>query len=101
MGRSDYNARFSLSADERKRIRRSFLAAFVGTPWLLFMESVRRIVSLDATGTAVGLGVFLGSGAAIGLADVDFRTVNNVTASVATLGFIVAGTTAIWLSVPD
>ncbi|MFC6723693.1 hypothetical protein ACFQE1_04705 [Halobium palmae] len=86
--------------DERARTLRSFVLALVGTPWLLLIEPARRVVSLEATLAAIGLGAVLGVVAAIGLADVDYRDVNDVTASVVTLGCIGVATVVVWLLVP-
>lgn len=89
-----------LGVDGRARALRLFLIALVGTPGIFFMEPARQIVSLEATIAAIGLGVFLGIIATIGLADVDLRDVNNVTATVITLVWICVATIAVWLIVP-
>lgn len=89
-----------LGTDERARTFRLFVIALIGTPWLLSIEPVRQIVSLEATLSAIGLGMVFGIVAAVGLADVDLRDVNGVTASVVTLGCICVVTVAVWLLVP-
>ncbi|WP_348607915.1 hypothetical protein [Halobaculum rarum] len=88
-------------ADGRARAFRSFVIALVGTPWLLFLEPARRIVSLETTIAAVGLGVIFGIIATVGLANVDLRDVNNVTAVVVTLVCICVATIVLWLSIPQ
>lgn len=89
-----------LGTDGRARTLRLFLTALIGTPWLLFIESTRQIVSPEATIAAVGLGMFLGVVAAVGLADVDFREVNDVTAVIITLVCVCVATVVVWLIVP-
>lgn len=100
MSQTAPTSRFALNADEWERIRQLFLSAFIGSPWLLFIEPARRIVSLEATVAAIVLGVLLGIVAAVGLADVDLRNINDVTASIVTLACILAGTIVVWLIVP-
>jgi hypothetical protein len=87
-------------ADGRARAFRSFVIALVGTPWLLFLEPARRIVSLETTIAAVGLGVLFGIVATVGLADVDLRDINNMTTTVITLLCIGVATIVLWLSIP-
>jgi len=86
--------------DERARTLRLFMLALIGTPWLLFIEPARRIVSLETTLAAIGLGAGLGVVAAVGLADVNYRDVNDVMASVVALGCIGVATVVVWLLVP-
>lgn len=88
-------------ADGRARAFRSFVIALVGTPWLLFLEPARRIISLETTIAAVGLGVIFGVIATVVLADVDLRDVNNVTAVVVTLVCICMATIVLWLVIPQ
>lgn len=88
-------------ADGRARAFRSFVIALVGTPWLLLLEPARRIVSLETTIAAVGLGVIFGIIATVGLANVDLRDVNNVTAAVVTLVCICVATVVLWLIIPQ
>lgn len=88
-------------ADGRARAFRSFVIALVGTPWLLFLEPARRIVSLEITIAAVGLGVIFGIVTTVGLADVDLGDVNNMTATVITLLCIGVATIVLWLIIPQ
>lgn len=89
-----------LGTDGQARTLRLFLTALIGTPWLLFIEPTRQIVSSEATIAAVGLGMFLGVVVAVGLADVDFREVNDVTAVIITLVCVCVATVVVWLIVP-
>jgi hypothetical protein len=88
-------------ADGRARAFWSFVIALVGTPWLLFVEPARRIVSLETTIAAVGSGVIFGVIATVVLADVDLRDVTNVTAVVVTLVCICMATIVLWLVIPQ
>ncbi|MFC7029267.1 hypothetical protein ACFQJ5_19405 [Halomicroarcula sp. GCM10025324] len=88
-------------SDGRARAIRSFVIALVGTPWLLFLEPARQIVSLEATMGAVGLGMIFGIVATVGLADVDLREDNNVTAVVVTLVCICVATIVLWVIIPQ
>jgi len=89
-----------LGDDERARILRSFLSSLAVTPLLLLIEPARRIVSLEVTLAAIALGIFLGIGAAIGLAAVNLQYANRVTASIVVLVPICVATIAVWLIVP-
>lgn len=89
-----------LGTDGQARTLRLFFTALIGTPWLLFIEPTRQIVSPEATIAAVGLGMVLGVVAAVGLADVDPREVNDVTAVIITLVCICVATVVVWLIVP-
>jgi len=89
-----------VGTDRRARTLRLFFTALVGSPWILLFEPTRQIVSPEATIVAVGLGMFLGVVAAVGLADVDLRAVNDVAAVIFTLVSICAATVVVWLMVP-
>ncbi|MDJ1432022.1 hypothetical protein [Halostagnicola sp. A-GB9-2] len=89
-----------LGADERARILRSLLFSVSLTPILLLIEPARRIVSLEATVAAIGLGIFFGIVAAIGLADINLQDANSVTASIVVLVCICVATIVVWLIVP-
>ncbi|MDS0294015.1 hypothetical protein [Halogeometricum luteum] len=101
MNQSSSETHLLLGTGERARALRLFGVALIGTPWLLSIDPARRIVSLEATLAAIGLGVALGIVAAVGLVDVDLRDVNDVTASVVALGCICVVTIAVWLLVPQ
>jgi hypothetical protein len=91
----------SVDADRRRRLRGTFLAALVGTPWLLFLEPTRRIVSLELTLLAVVSGVGLGSVVALAAADFERPVVSAPARTLLVLGGIVVGAVAVWLVVPS
>jgi hypothetical protein len=90
-----------VDADRRRRLRGTFVAVLVGTPWLLFLEPTRRIVSLELTLLAVVSGAGLGSVVALAAADFEGPVVSDATQAVVVLGGIVVGTTAVWLVIPS
>lgn len=88
-------------ADRRRRLRGTLLFALVGTPWLLFLEPTRRVVSLELTLLAAGSGVVLGSVVALVAADVEWPVVSTPVETRLVLGGIGAGTVAVRLVVPS
>ncbi len=100
MSPTSSSSHFLLGADEQARILRSFLISLAATPFLLFIEPARRIVSLEATLAAIALGMLLGIVAAVGLADVNLQDANSVTASIVALVCICVATIVVWLIVP-
>lgn len=100
MNQTPFDAHSLFGGDERARILRLFLSALMTTPWLLFIESARRIVSWKVTLLTITLGIFLGSLIAVGLADINLEDVNDVTASIVTVVCICVATIALWLIVP-
>ena len=90
-----------LGTGERARTLRMFVLALIGTPWLLFIEPARRIVTLEATLAAIGLGTVLGVVTTVTLADVDLQDANDVTATAVTLVCIGVATIMVWLLVPE
>jgi hypothetical protein len=91
----------SADPERRARVRRTFLFALVGTPWLLWFEPVRRVVSPEATALAVVAGVGLGAVVAIGTADFEGPAASDATQAVVVLGGIGVGTAVVWLVVPS
>lgn len=100
MSEDAFGGWFSSDVGERARIRRSLLSSLALTPLLFSNELTRHVVSVEATVTAVTLGVVLGVVAAVGLQDVDYGHVDGVVASLVTLAAIAVVTVAVVLVVP-
>jgi hypothetical protein len=77
------------------------LAAVVGTPWLLFLEPTRRIVSLELTLLAVASGVAVGSVVALAAADAEWPVVSAPAGTLLVLGSILVLAVAVWLVLPS